>query len=196
MSAVTRKLGRLLYEVAGVETAAIVTSSLWLRSPYLTDDEKRFVAERMRPEEIGHEEMMTGWGRALFGPRPTPPPWAAMTQRDCALAAQLPDPARFAHSFAVVHWNEANTLRRAEYVEGLLRRLHPDVAADYHQLVGEERGHVAWALAVWARLERDQPTLERMVSRCYDYAAAVYPTILSRQNAAAWKWLAEQEAVA
>jgi hypothetical protein len=55
-------------------------------------------------------------------------------------------------------------------------------AADFRQIVGEESGHVTWGAGIRARLERDAPTLSRIVERYVGLTDQVYPAVINRSQ--------------
>lgn len=185
-----RTLGRVLWDIGAVETGAASACGLMASSALLSDAERRFLVERMRPEEHGHERVMARWGRAWLGPRPRRLlPYAAGVWRDLAAGAHLPPRYRFAYAFAATHWNEANTLRSGREVLAVLDAVDRDAASDLRQILGEESGHVAWGRAVRARLEREAPAVSRMVERHIDLTGQVYPALISRAQSRAWQRL-------
>lgn len=185
-----RQLGRVLWDIGGVETGAATACGLMASTALLTGAERRFLRERMWPEERGHERVMARWGRAWYGPRPRRLlPYAAAVWRDLAAGAQLSDPFRFAYAFATLHWNEVNTLRSQRDLLSVLEVADPAMARDFRQIVGEESGHVAWGRAVRARLEHQAPTLSRIVERYIDLTGQVYPAVINRSQSRAWQQL-------
>lgn len=182
-----RRLGRILWDIAGVETGANVAFGLLLQSPALRDEDRRYLIERVRPEERGHDRMMSTWGRAWAGPRPRRRlPYSSLVWRDLVAAVCLDPAAKFAFTFATIFWNETNTLRSQRLVLSVLDRAGAEAARDFRQLTAEEAGHVTWERATLARLEREEPTLVKMVERYYDYTAAVYPAVVNRSHSRDW----------
>lgn len=185
-----RRLGRVLWDISGVETGAATACGLMAATPLLTDDERRVLVERIGPEERDHERLMARWGRAWYGARPRRfLPYAATVWRDLASGAHLPASYRFAFTFATTHWNELNTLRSEREVLSVLEAADREAGGDFRQIVGEESGHVAWGRAVRARLEREAPTLARMVARYFDLTGQVYPAVIARSQSRAWREL-------
>lgn len=89
--AVYRQLGKVFWDIAGVETGAATACGLMASSCVLTEAEQRFLRERMWAEERGHESTMARWGRAWYGPRPRRfPPYAATVWRDLVTGFHLP----------------------------------------------------------------------------------------------------------
>jgi hypothetical protein len=168
----------------------VTACGLLASTPFLTGPERRFLRERMWPEERGHERVMARWGATWYGPRPRRRlPYAAAVWRDLVGGAQLPAPYRFAYGFATLHWNEVNTLRSHRPVLAVLERADPAAADDFRQIVGEESGHVAWGRALRARLERQAPTLSRIVEHYFALTDQVYPAVINRSHARAWQQL-------
>jgi hypothetical protein len=185
-----RQLGRVLWDIGAVETGAATACGLMDSTRFLTAAERRFLRERMWPEERAHERVMARWGRAWYGPRPRHRmPYAAAVWRDLTAAAQLPGAYRFAYCFATTHWNEVNTLSSHRRVLAVLEAADPALARDFRQIVGEESNHVAWGTALRARLERDAPTLSRIVEHYIDLTGQVYPALISRAQSRAWQRL-------
>ena len=185
-----RQLGRILWDIAGVETGAATACGLLLSTPFLLPGERRFLQERMQAEERGHERIMARWAQAWYGPRPRRRlPYAATVWRDLVTGAQLPASYRFAYAFATLHWNELNTLRSHRRVLSILERADREAARDFQQIVGEESGHVAWGTALRARIERDAPTLSRVMEHYFELTDEVYPAVISRSHARAWQQL-------
>ena len=185
-----RLLGKVLWDIGGVETGAATTCGLMASTPFLTTLERRFLRERMWPEERGHERLMARWGEAWYGPRPRRRmPYAATVWRDLITAAQLPPTYRFAYCFATLHWNELNSLRSQCQILPVLEAADPAAARDFRQIVTEESGHVAWGSGLRARLEREQPTLSRMVEHYLELTDQVYPTVINRSQSRVWQQL-------
>lgn len=136
---VYRQLGKVLWDIAGVETGAAAACGLMASTPFVTAGERRFLRERMWPEERGHERIMARWGRAWYGPRARRlRPYAATVWRDLTTGAHLPPRYRFAYAFATIHWNEVNTLRSQREILNVLEAVDREAAADFRQIVGEE----------------------------------------------------------
>jgi hypothetical protein len=185
-----RQLGKVLWDIEGVENGAVTACGLLASTPFLTGAERRFLRERMWPEERSHEGIMARWGTAWYGPRPRRRlPYAATVWRDLVSGAQLPAPYRFAYAFATLHWNEVNTLRSHRRVLAVLERADATAAADFRQIVGEESGHVAWGWGLRARLERQAPALSRAVEHYLGLTDQVYPAVINRSHARAWQQL-------
>ena len=185
-----RLLGKVLWDIGGVETGAATTCGLMVSTPFLTTLERRFLRERMWPEERGHERLMARWGEAWYGPRPRRRmPYAATVWRDLITAAQLPPAYRFAYCFATLHWNELNSLRSQRQILPVLEAADPAAARDFRQIVTEESGHVAWGSGLRARLEREQPTLSRMVEHYLELTDQVYPAVINRSQSRVWQQL-------
>jgi hypothetical protein len=192
-----RKLGRVLWDIGGVETGAATACGLMASTRLLTDPERRFLEDRMWPEERGHERIMARWGRAWYGPRPRRfLPYAATVWRDLASGAQLPAKYRFAYAFATTHWNELNSLRSQRDVLAVLESVNPETAADFRQVVGEESGHVAWGRGVRARLAREAPALSKVVEHYIELTDQVYPAVIARSQSRTWRELRGLLAVA
>jgi hypothetical protein len=148
----------------------------------------------MWPEERDHERIMARWGRAWYGPRPRRRlAYAATVWRDLAAGVQLPPTYRFAYAFATTHWNEINTLRSQREVLPVLEAADPAVARDFRQVLGEESGHVAWGAGVRVRLEREAPTLSRIVEHYFELTAQVYPAVINRAHARIWQQLRRRQ---
>ena len=189
-----RQLGKILWDIGGVETGVGTACGLMASSPLLTAAERRFIEERMWPEERAHERIMARWGRAWYGPRPKRRlPYAAAVWRDLAAGVHLPETFRFAYAFATTHWNEINTLRSQRDVLPVLEAADPSMAADFRQILGEESGHVAWGAAVRARLEREAPRLSRIVERYFELTGAVYPAVINRAHGRVWQQLRRRQ---
>jgi len=187
---VYRVLGKVLWDIAGVETGAATACGLMASARVLTEDERRFLRERMWAEERGHERLMAGWGRAWCGARPRRfLPYAAAVWRDLVAGSHLPPRYRFAYAFATIHWNEINTLRSAREILVVLEAAEPAAAADFRQIVGEESGHVAWGAGIRSRLEREAPDLSRIIERYIELTGQVYPAVISRSHSRAWQQL-------
>ena len=185
---VYRQIGRVLWDIGGVETGAATACALLAASSLLRPAEARFLRERMAPEERAHHRIMATWGRAWSGPRPRrPAPYAAAVWRDLATGVHLPDGYRFACCFATLHWNELNTLRTQAQVRAVLEAADAEAARDFAQIVGEEAGHVAWGRGVRARLEREAPEVARMVERHIELTGQVYPAVINRSQSRAWQ---------
>jgi len=191
-----RQLGKILWDIGGVETGAATACGLMASTPFLTARERRFLRERMWPEERGHERLMVRWGEAWYGPRPRRRmPYAATVWRDLITAAQLPATYRFAYCFATIHWNEVNSLRSQRQILPILEAADPAAARDFRQIVSEESGHVAWGSGLRARLEREAPILSRIVERYIDLTDQVYPAVINRSQSRAWQQLRTRLAV-
>ena len=52
-----RQLGKVLWDIGGVEAGAAVACGLMVSTPFLTTAERRFVRDRMWPEERGHDRI-------------------------------------------------------------------------------------------------------------------------------------------
>lgn len=184
------RLGRVLWDVAAVENGATAACGLMLATPYLNDEERRFIVDRMRGEEIGHDRVMATWARAWYGPRPKRPlAYGALVQKDVLAAARLDDLGKFAYTFASVHWNEKNTLRGQAWILERFRRFSPAMASDFAQVVGEESEHVAFGRRVLARLERETPNVARVIERFYAYVETVYPVVVNHAHISVYKRL-------
>jgi hypothetical protein len=187
---VYRQLGKVLWDIAGVETGAAAACGLMASTPFVTAGERRFLRERMWPEERGHERIMARWGRAWYGPRARRlRPYAATVWRDLTTGAHLPPRYRFAYAFATIHWNEVNTLRSQREILTILEVADRGAAADFRQIVGEESGHVSWGAGIRARLERDTPPLSRIVERYIELTDQVYPAVINRSQSRIWHQL-------
>ena len=185
-----RELGKVLWDIGGVETGAVTACGLMASTPFLSTAERRFLRKRMWPEERAHAQTMARWGKALYGPQPRRRmPYAATVWRDLATGAKLPAPYRFSYCLATLHWNEVNTLRSHRAVLSVLEAADPALAADFRQIVGEESGHVAWGCALRARLEREVPTLSKIVEHYIDLTGQVYPAVINRSHSRAWRQL-------
>jgi hypothetical protein len=192
-----RQLGKVLWDIREVETGAAAACGLMVRTPFLTPSERRFVCDRMWPEERGHDRIMARWGNAWYGPRPRRRmPYAATVWRDLITAAQLPATFRFACCFATVHWNEVNSLRSQRQILPILEAADSAAAKDFRQVMGEESGHVAWGSGLRARLEREMPTLSRIVEHYFELTDQVYPAVINRSQSRIWQQLRGGLAVA
>jgi hypothetical protein len=185
-----RRLGKVLWDIAGVETGAGATCGLLASSAFLTAAERRFVRERIWPEEREHERLLARWARIWYGPRPRRPlPYVATVQRDLATGVHLPPRYRVAFALATLHWNEVNTLRSQREILPVLDAADPRVARDFRQILGEESGHVGWGAGVRARLEREAPVLSRVVERYIELTGQVYPAAINRSQWRTWREL-------
>jgi len=187
-TAIHHSLGRVLWDVAAVENGATSACGLMLATPYLNDVERRFITERMRPEEVGHDRLMARWAREWYGPRPKRPlAYGALVMKDVLAAARLDDLGKFAYTFASVHWNEKNTLRGQAWMLERFRRVSPEMASDFAQVVGEESEHVAFGRRVLARVEREAPMVSRVIERFYQYVETVYPVVVNHAHVQVYK---------
>jgi|FLYL01.1.fsa_nt_gi hypothetical protein len=187
---VYRRLGLVLHDIADVETGAVAAFGLLLTTPYLPDADRRYLIERVRPEERGHDRMMREWAKKWAGPkRSRQLPYAAAVWRDLVAAARLDPDARFAYVFTTIRWNERNTLAHADGILSLLRRAGEGVWRDFNQVVQEEREHVAWSDRTLRRLEIEHPRIAAMAARYGDLTARVYPAVVNRAHWDAWQWL-------
>jgi hypothetical protein len=191
---VHRRVGHVLWDIARVEQGANAAFALLAHLPDdvgITDTDRRTLLEKIRPEEQGHDRMMSHWARLWSGPAPKRAmPYSAAIWRDLVSAVQLPAEFRLAYVLATIHWNETNTLRSKQFILSVLERLDAGPARDWRQLVEEERGHVAWATGLLARLEHTHPSLVRKFHRYRDYTAMVYPALVNRSHSASWSWVA------
>lgn len=186
--AIYRQLGKVLWDIGGVETGAAAACALMASTPCLTPGERRFLRDRMWPQERGHERILARWAKAWYGPRPRRRlPYAATVWRDLAAGARLPPPRRFAYCLATLHWNEVNTLRTQRQLLRVLEVADPGIAKDFQQIVGEESGHVAWGAGLRVRLEREAPTLSRIVEHYLDLTGQVYPAVIHRSHSRTWQ---------
>lgn len=180
-----RTLGRIFHDFAVVETGAIAGFGLLLSTPYLTDEERRFVVDRIRPDELAHAQMTASWGQRWGVPASRRPlAFGALVQRDVVAAAQLPHPTRFAFCLATLHWNEANLLQSARHILDVLAAVEPAAESDFEQLLRDEVTHVTWTERVLARLGQNNPTVTRMFDCYHELTNRVYPTIVHRAHAA------------
>src|SRR5262249_8712596 len=140
-----RRLGKILWDIAGVETGAATACAVMPPARLLTESERHFLRERMGPEERGHERLLARWGRAWYGARPRRAlPYAATVWRDLVAGAHLPQPYRFAYAFATLQWNEVNTLRSARQILPVIEAAERRGAAGRPPIGGGGAGHVAW----------------------------------------------------
>jgi hypothetical protein len=153
-----------------------------LSADMLTDEERRFMLETIRPEEQAHDLSMAEWARRLHGPRPVHHRAYSAFGRKELLYATLPNKRkRFAYALASIHWNEQFNLRWAPRVIRIFDKLEPGLARQYaHNLLKDEPRHVAWGDAVVERIAVQEPLTHRYYTVYRQHLSEILPTVISR----------------
>ena len=188
---IRQRLGRVVWDISDVEQVATAVCGVILSADRLTDAERRFLVETIRPEEIEHDANMEAWARTLSGPRPKHRLAYSAFGRKELLYSTLPDTRkRFAYALASLVWNEAFNLRWAPRVIRIFDKIEPAFARQYAEnLLRDEPRHVAWGEAVVERLRLQDPLTHRHYTVYHDYLSAILPTVISRSHMDEYKKL-------
>jgi hypothetical protein len=192
--AIRRRLGRVVWDISDVEQVATSVCGVILSAGVLTDEERRFLEETVRPEEQAHDASMEEWARRLYGPKPKHRlAYSAFGFKEL-LYATIPDKAkRFAYAFASLHWNEQFNLRWAPRVIRIFEQIEPAFARQYAEnLLRDEPRHVAWGDRVVERLGRQAPLTFRHYQVYHRYLREILPTVISRSHMDVYRGLAEE----
>lgn len=179
-----RRLGRVVWDIAGVEQVATAVCGVIRSAGLLTDSEERFLVDTIRPEEIQHDRSMEAWARRMYGPRPQHRLAYSAFGRKELLYATIPDrKKRFAYSLASLLWNERFNLRWAPTVIALFDRIEPGLARQYAEnLLRDEPRHVAWGDQVVERIRQQDPLAYRHYRVYYGYLGEILPTVISHAH--------------
>jgi rubrerythrin len=181
--ALTRRLGLALWEMGRAEAVALSVLTLIKADSALSAEERRFLVERMIPEERRHAATTRRWA-ARFAPPPRNPSdvFGAMVARDATGAAQMRGPARLTWIFATTHWAEKNTIRSYRVWIPIFRALSAEMAQDFETILAEERGHVAWGERVLRRLEREDLGMFRRIKVASQLVRRIYSTAVHQAH--------------
>ena len=188
---IRRRLGRVVWDISDVEQVATSVCGVILSAGLLTDEERRFLVEVIRPEEQAHDESMEAWALEMYGPKPSHRlAYSAFGFKEL-LYATLPDKRkRFAYAFASLHWNEQFNLRWAPRVIRIFEKLEPAFARQYAQnLLRDEPRHVAWGDGVAARLKVQEPLTYRHYEVYHRYLGEILPTVISGSHMEVYRQL-------
>lgn len=178
---IRRRLGRVVWDISDVEQVATSVCGVILSANILTDAERRFLVETIRPEEQDHDANMEEWALRMYGPRPKRRLAYSAFGRKELLYATIPDRRkRFAYSLASLHWNEKFNLRWAPRVIRIFEKIEPGFARQYAKnLLGDEPRHIEWGNQVVARIREQDPLTYRHYTVYYEYLGEILPTVIS-----------------
>jgi hypothetical protein len=184
-----KRLGRVVWDISDVEQVATSVCGVIISANILTDEERRFLVETIRPEEQEHDTNMERWALDMYGPRPQHRLAYSSFGRKELLYSTIPDlKRRFAYSLASLYWNEKFNLRWAPKVISLFAKIDPGFAKQYAtNLLRDEPRHVAWGDQVVERIKQQDPLTHTHYTVYYDYLQAILPTLISRAHMDAYK---------
>lgn len=184
-----KRLGKVVWDISDVEQVATSVCGVILSADMLTDSERRFLTETIRPEEQEHDTNMEEWALELYGPRPKHRLAYSAFGRKELLYSTIPDlKKRFAYSFASLHWNEVFNLRWAPRVISIFQKIEPGFAKQYEtNLLRDEPRHVTWGDGVAARIKQQDPLAYTYYDMYYQYLGEILPTIISSSHMGVYK---------
>lgn len=189
--ALARRFGRTLWEMGRAEAVGLAVVALIRDDPMLSSEERAFIADHLIPEERRHARITRRWA-ATWAPAPRNPSdlLGATYARDGHMAAAMRGPARLAWTVAILHWGEKNACRSYPAWVELFARLSPAMAADFLEILADERTHLAWSRRLVARIKREDVPLFRRYSAAKVLVDRIYPTV-ARSHSAIFRELKE-----
>jgi hypothetical protein len=181
-----RDLGKFFYGLSAGEGGAIAQVQMLISSDAVTDAERRFLGERMLAEEYSHQQQARAWA-ARLGATHGVAEFTAIFGRDLGLTAHLREPVRTAWALTMLRFAEERVLSQFPVWSRRLRDWQPELAETLDGIVADETHHVDLDRAIYRRWQGDRPDLARIHEQLYQQAKHIYPVILGRAGAKAWR---------
>lgn len=181
-----RDLGTFLRGLSHGEGAAIVQVQILAQSDAVTDAERRFLTEVMLGQEHTHQQQARAWATRL-GATSGDVEFTALFGRDLGLTPHLRDPVRTAWALTMLRFAEERVLRNFPRWGRRLREWQPELAETFDGIAADERAHVTLDHAIAQRWQTERPELARVHETLYRQARLIYPLVISRAVARAWR---------
>jgi hypothetical protein len=180
-----RDLGTFLHGLSAGEGGAIAQVQILADSDAVTDAERRFLLERMLPEEYSHQQQARAWA-ARLGATHGDAEFTALFGRDLGLTAHLRHPVRTGWALTMLRFSEERVLHNFPRWSRRMREWMPDLAEMFEGIAADEGAHVALDHAIHRRWQAERPELARIHETLYRAARQFYPPIISRAVRRAW----------
>lgn len=179
MSNVEQMMGKLMWDMGRAEQGGLSTVSMLSDASRLTDAERYFIVDHMIPDEQRHTRVTWDWARR-WAPWPQMGDYGAAITRDVMAGSEMTGVSQLAWLFALLHWNERNTVRAYTTMLPLYEKISHSLAYDLRGVLEDERLHVVWGDMVLARIAVEDEEMARRITVAAKLIKRVYPVIVHR----------------
>jgi hypothetical protein len=184
-----RQLGEFFRGLSRGEGGAIGCVEVLMASNVITDADRRFLSERVLPEEYAHKQVTEKWANRFGAVKSDA--FGNLYMRDMGLTPHLKDSLRVPWALTLLRWGEEQALRSFPGFATRVRYWEPELAQDLEQIVAEEQHHVAFDHRLHAQWQKTSPAMAAVHENLYRQAKLIYPMALVHGTAQAFRAIRE-----